>query len=382
MLAQHHFQPKSLKKVFEHLGSVQYDPLNPVGQNHDLVLQARVPGYLIGDWQDLVYQERFLYDFWDKKASLVLMQDYPRRRIYYEWHAPGWEKKILNQYPEAVQQVLGELRERGPLGSTEFHFQQHRTDWEGSWYGPKITKNVLRALWHTGRIQTQRRKKGKHVYDLSERVIPERYYRSEKVTAKKCIEWLLLQRHKAVGLLRPNAGAEVWSMGIPASERHRYLKKLVKQHRLVAVDVEGVAYHLLPETLKVLDDAAALKHQLRFIAPLDQLMWDRKAVAHLFNFDYVWEVYKPAQNRRWGYYVLPVLMGDQFVARIDSRLNDGVWTIHTWYWEDGIELSAAVLTELGKAVTRFRHYLQAHTMKLPAGMCQKTKDALESGFGK
>ena len=149
------------------MGGVQYDPLNPLGRNHDLVLQARVPGYSVGDWQELAYQQRFLYDAWDKQASLVMMRDYPMRRIYYEWHAPRWREAILDRYPEAVKTVLDELHERGPLSSTDFHYQKHHEQWEGSWYGPKLTKNVLRALWHTGQVHTCRRNKGKHVYDLA-----------------------------------------------------------------------------------------------------------------------------------------------------------------------------------------------------------------------
>ncbi len=381
LLVSHHFQPNTLKGVLELLRSVQYDPLNPIGQNHDLVLQARVPGYSVGDWQVLAYEERFLYDFWDKQASLVLMQDYPIRRIYYKWHAPHWEEKILNQYPKALQQILGELRERGPLSSTEFHHQEHRAEWEGSWYGPKLTKNVLRALWHTGKIQTYRREKGKHVYDLSERVIPRNLYKSDKIANKRCIDWLLLHRHKALGLMRPNAEMAVWSMGISASERHHYLKELVERNFLTAVDVEGVRYHALPESLQLLDKKNDLLNQMRFIGPLDQLIWDRKALAHLFGFDYVWEVYKPEKSRRWGYYVVPVLMGDKFVGRFDSRLRDGVWSIHNWYWETGFEITSPISLALEQAVDRFRDYLKAHTMKLPAGLNRKTREALISGFG-
>ena len=84
LLVLHHFQPTSLQGAFERLGSVQYDPLNPIGRNHDLVLQARVPEYSVDDWQKLAYQDRFIYDAWDKQASLVLMQDFPMRRIYYD----------------------------------------------------------------------------------------------------------------------------------------------------------------------------------------------------------------------------------------------------------------------------------------------------------
>lgn len=376
----HHFQPTSLQGVFERLGSVQYDPLHPVGQNHDLVLQARVPDYLVGDWQKLAYQERIVNDAWDKQASLVLMRDFPMRRIYYDWHSPHWRKAILDQYPQEVEIVFDELCERGPLSSTEFHFQKHHTHWEGSWFGPKLTKNILRALWHTGQVQIYRRNKGKHVYDLTEKVVPSHIYEVEPIPAKQSIEWLILLRHQAVGLMRPNAGSEVWSLGIPAPERRLHIQKLLQRGDLVAVDVDGLRYNALPQTIEHLDEDTSIEYEMRFVAPLDQLMWDRPAVAELFNFDYVWEVYKPEKLRRWGYYVLPVMLGDRFVARIDSRMSHGVWEIHKWYWEDGVELTLDALQALEQAVSRFRRYLGADTLKLPRGLSQQTRGAFKSGF--
>ncbi len=377
----HHFQPASIEGTFERLGSVQYDPLNPVGRNHDLVLQARVSGYSVGDWQELAYRERFLYDAWDKQASLVMMRDYPMRRIYYDWHAPRWREAILDRYPEAVKIVLEELRERGPLSSTDFHYQEHHKQWEGSWYGPKLTKNVLRALWHTGQVHTYRRSKGKHVYDLAENVVPSHLYEAEPIPAELCIDWLILQRHKALGLMRPNAGTAVWSLGISAPERRKHLQKLLQNGALVAVDVAGVTYHALPRTLEQLDTSVKIDdYQMRFVAPLDQLMWDRPAVAHLFNFEYVWEVYKPEKIRRWGYYVLPVMLGDEFVARIDSSMSNGVWSIHKWYWEDGVESTLELLDALERVVSRFRHYLGAEALNLPRGLNRQLRGAFRAGF--
>ena len=381
LLVAHHFQPTSLAGAFERLGSVQYDPLNPVGRNHDLVLQARVPDYSIGDWRELAYQKRFLYDAWDKQASLVLMRDYPLRRIYYDWHATRWREAILDRYPEAVEKVLEELRERGPLSSTDVHFQKHHKQWEGSWYGPKLTKNVLRALWHTGQIHTCKRRNGKHIYDLAERVIPATLYKADPLPEKQSIEWLLELRHQAVGLMRPNAGTAVWSLGISPPARRLHLQKLVQRGVLVPVDIEGVVFHALPRTLECLDEKGKSdQHQMRFVAPLDQLMWDRPAIAHLFDFDYVWEVYKPKKLRRWGYYVLPVMLGNRFVARIDSSMSHSIWTVHKWYWEDGGESTPDVLVELEQAVKRFRCYLGAEALKLPRGLSQQLRSAFRSGF--
>ena len=381
LLAHHHFtrhrdEQADAKTVLQHLGSVQFDPLNPVGRNHDLVLQARVADYKVDDWQNLAYQERLLYDAWDKQASLVLMQDYPVRRIYHKWHAARWREKVLKPFKESVPVVLDELQERGPLTSTEFEHQPHVEHWEGSWYGPKLTKNILRGLWHTGRVVTHSRKKGHHVYDLAERVVPPELYSAEPPSEQESVAWLIKLRHRAVGLLRPNASTEVWSLGVSAAERKRVIAELVARGELVPVEVEGVLFHALPETLALLDTARR-SPDVVFTAPLDPLLWDREGVRHLFDFDYVWEVYKPVAARKWGYYVLPVFYKDKFVARFDSRLKDGVWELYSWYWES--EPDADTLEALQESVSRFKMYLMAASTKLPAGLNKKVRVAWQAG---
>ena len=381
LLAHHHFAAHfnrgTLRDVFTRLGSVQYDPLNPVGRNHDLVLQARVPGYCAGDWETLAYQERFIYDAWDKQASLVLMQDWPVRRIYHDWHKSRWDERILNVFPEAVDAVLSELRERGPLTSTAFDYQLHKPEWEGSWYGPKLTKNVLRALWHTGKVMTSGRKNGHHIYDLAEHIVPSEFYGAAPLPEAEMVAWLVRLRHQAVGLLRPNASSEVWSLGITAARR-AVIAQLVQTGELVPVDVDGVLFHALPETLAGLEQPTPPERMI-FVAPLDQLLWDRKAVQHVFGFDYIWEVYKPLAARKWGYYVLPVFYGDRFVARFDSRLKGNVWELYAWYWEPDVTPDAAMLGALTDAVKRFVAYLGAEKLILPAGLSRQTRAAFRAG---
>jgi uncharacterized protein len=378
LLANHHFTPTTAHGVFERFGSVQFDPLKPVGCNHDLVLQARVPTYKIDDWQHLAYQERFIYDAWDKQASLVLTKDWPYRRIYHAWHESWWKEKILDAHPEVVNIVLEELKRRGPLTGAAFEHQVHVKDWEGSWYGPKLTKNVLRALWHTGKVLTHSRKNGHHVYDLAENIVPKKYLKTKPLSDKESLEFLLMLRHQAMGLLRPGASGEVWSFHIPGAERRQRIDELVAKKQLIAVDVEGVKFHALPSALKKLEEK--LEPRMIFVAPLDQIVWDRKAVNYLFDFEYLWEVYVPEPKRKWGYYVLPVFYKDKFVARMDSRLSKGAWNILSWRWEE--KPTSEMFGALQDAVCNFRAYLDAETLNLPKGLDTKTKSAFKSGFAK
>jgi uncharacterized protein YcaQ len=96
----------------------------------------------------------------------------------------------------------------------------------------------------------------------------------------------------------------------------------------------------------------------------------------LFDFDYLWEVYKPAHQRRWGYYVLPVFYGDRFVARLDGRLESGKWTITRWWWEPDVTPTADLLDALHVAAENFAHYLRTGSVRVEAGVAQEVCQAM------
>ena len=380
LIANYHLMQTDIQGVFERLGSVQYDPLNPVGRNHDLVLQARIPDYKVGNWEEVVYRsaprERTLYDAWDKQACLVRVSDWAHRRIYHKIFWPRWSQRVLEPHAEAVERTLGELEQRGPLSSLAFTDQAHIRAWRGSWHGPKLVKNILRALWYTGQIVTHHRDKGRHVYSLPEAVIPARYLQQE-VPKEESLRYLIKRRHQSAGLLRPNADASLW-MPITGTERRPVVNALAQQGELVKLEVAGQTYHALPDVLERLEHPHPEPH-MAFLAPLDSLMWDRKMLRHLFDFDYVWEVYKPEHERKWGYYVLPVFYRDNFVARFDSRLIGNTWHLYRWWWEAGVEPDTDTLGALEDAVRRFKEYLGAQEVKLPRGLGKETRAAWQNG---
>lgn len=332
-MVRHHFATSpDLRAAFDRLRSVQFDPIAPIGCNHDLVLQARVPGYRIGDWQPLAYQDRHIYDGWDKQASLVPFEGWALRRFFHHKHRQSFEQKVFVDHREAVAAVLEELTERGPLQPKDFAYQQRRDDWQGSWYGPSVTKRVLKALWFSGEVMTAHRVKGQHVYDLTERVAPPDLLAQPPVGEHDAARELILERHRAMGLVRPNAPPEVWSYGELMPHRKTAFPELVAAGALVPVEVEGVKAHATPEFLALLD-LPSLEPRVVFVAPLDPFLWDRKMTAYLFDFDYIWEIYTPEAKRRWGYYVLPVLFGDRLVARAEFWSRDGVLELRAWHEE-------------------------------------------------
>ena len=250
-MVRHHFTLcANQTEAFEKLRSVQFDPIAPVGCNHDLVLQARVPGYQVGDWRKIAYDDRLVYDGWDKMASLVPFAGWPLRRYIYTVHRRWFEKTIFEDLKEAVQLILKEIADRGPLMPKECEFQQRREEWKGSWFGPSVTKQVLRALWHSGAIMTAGRKSGQHIYDLTERVVPSRLFHQPLLEAKDAVRELVLECYdkglKTLEIARRFNVSRSWARRVKQRWQERKVRCFTQQkhgrHRkLTGPDREALA---------------------------------------------------------------------------------------------------------------------------------------------
>lgn len=387
---RYHFAPTDVAGVFARHASVQFDPLAPLGCNHDLVFASRVPGYRIGDWTEHVYRRRDAYDGWDKQASLVEVAGQPARRVFHDWIGTGW-REVLDAYPDTTAAVVDELRERGPLDVSEVGVEDRVEAWSGSWYGPRLAKRILRALWHTGRVGTHHRRHGRHVYDLIERVIPPDVLAHPTPSETDAIRTLVRDRHRSTGILRPSAPPEVWSLHVPARRRHAALASLVEEGSLHPVEIDGRLHHATEAWLNALDATPDEPPAVRFVAPLDPIAWDRPGLRFLFGFDYRWEVYKPEAEREYGYYVLPVTYEGEFVARFDAVLDVGgrrpAWRMRRWWWEAAAEerlsrasgARAAFLGSLERTAASFAHYLGVRRFVAPAGVPRDVAAALRRG---
>ncbi len=378
-LATYHFTPTDIAGVFAHLGTVQYDPLNPVGRNPDLVLQARVPGYQVDDWQQAAYTDRIIYDAWDKQACLVPVSDWPNRaRI--RANRESWSPLDMEREAEAVAATLAELDARGPLCSLDFEDQSHFAH-RGEWFGPKRVKHILQNLWIRGVIVTHHRKHGRHYYDRAERVIPAEHFNAPPLMDEEAyLRWMVERRAQSMGLMRPSGDLSIWTQCGNAAQRAKALAQAVEAGTLTPVQIgeKGWKAYLPTAALPLLEQPLPAPRVI-FLGPLDSLLWDRKTVQYVFDYDYIWEVYKPEKDRRWGYYVLPVFYGDRFIARLDSRLERGIWKISRWWWEPEVTPSAEVLDALRSGAEAFCRYLHATGIEVAEGIDPAARQALAGG---
>ena len=373
-------EPESVLRVVDRLGSLQFDPLEVAGRNHDLVLLARIDGYR-RTWTDRwLYEDRVLYETYNKGLSIVPTAELP-------WYRHTWDRSherlsgdgsTFDVHSALVTELLERIRERGPLLPREVG-PREAIDWY--WRPTNPVRAILEGLAEAGVLGIARRDGNLRVYDLIERLLPASVL-AARVPERDQRRHRLLSRYRGQGLLGAGGQSELWHGTAPtAAERADLRRELVEEGRLAPVVVEGLRGErfVVAEDLPLLERAEhevaggvspnAVPPGVAFLAPLDPFCWDRDLLRRLFEFDYVWEVYVPAAKRRWGYYVLPVLFGDRLVGRIEPRIERTARALRIagLWWEPGFDPLAVdgFVTAFADALVAHRRFGDGTRIALP-----------------
>jgi uncharacterized protein YcaQ len=345
------------------VGCIQFDPLNIVGRNPDLVLQSRVSAYRPAMLRELLYEDRKLLDGWDKNMSIYGLEDWPyfhRRREGARRHYGDPSRPAV----EVLPQVRQAIETRGPLSSIDLDLNQ-TVKW--SWAPTRLARAALESMYWWGELIVHHKVNTRKVYDLARRHIPEALLSAPEPneTEEQYHDWYVARRIGSIGLLWNRSG-DAWlgMRSIKSRDRKAALARLLERGRVIEVGVEGIDFPLYVRnkdraTLDRVLDVDPPPPRAAILAPLDNLLWDRRFVEALFGFSYIWEVYKPVAQRQYGYYVLPVLYGDRFVARFEPQRDkaNGAMIVKNWWWEPGVTLSERIRSELCDCFGRFVCYL-------------------------
>ena len=361
--------------------AIQMDPLNVVARSHDIALWGRVSGYRPALLDHALYQRR---EFFDYGGGLFI---YPMSELPY-WrtpmrrreHEPRWAT-FAAAHPTLLDDMRAQLRARGPLGNRDFAGGERVNNYRGG----KDTSLALYYLWLTGEVMIHHRQGFERVYDLRERVAPSTCGaiapedEAEAYFARKMMAFRGMTEERRWG---------TWLSGfierkVDRAEARRRLDALTEQRQIVPLRIEGAPdrwyaladdlplLHALeagavPETWRPL--GATTETEVILLAPLE-IVSARGRSSWLFDFEYLWEVYKPAAARRWGYYTLPILYGDQLVARLDPRLDRATQTLRILgFWrEPGAIGDGAAFTEaLAQGLASFARFTGARRIDLSA----------------
>jgi uncharacterized protein YcaQ len=327
---------RQLRRTVDRVAVVQIDSVNVLSRSHYLPAFSRLGAYPRAALDDLAGRRHELFEYWAHEASLLPVRLHP----YLRWRMDAADKeawgsitRVQRERPELVAELLRRIRDDGPIKSSQL--QEARPNRPGSMWNWHAGKAALEYLFFTGVLTTRARTTGfERVYDLTERVLPAEVLHAPTPERSDAMRELVRVAARALGVATEKDLRDYFRLA-PADARTA-IAELADAGELVPVDVTGW------DRTAWLDPAARRPRRLRaraLLSPFDSLVWERPRVERIFGFRYRLEIYTPAAKRVHGYYVLPFLLGDQLVARVDLKADRqaGVLRVQSAHAEEGAE---------------------------------------------
>lgn len=368
------------ESALRQMQALQLDPLVMVARSQDIAMYGRVLDYKPDLLYKMAYEKRKAFDYggW---LMMYPMQEFPYWQLHMQHRRERglrWEH-FTHPPKDVVKFVLDELRQKGPLGNRDIEGDAVKA-W--SYRGRKETSVTLFYLWLTGQVMITNRKGFDRIYDLRERVVPKEFDYAAPVAdaedffGKKQIAFYGIAREPSW----KTGFGEFIHRKVTIQEGKQRIERLIENGEVSRVRVEGFSENFLilnsdQAHLSALEAGRvpkAWKHkgpstseEVTLLAPLE-IVSARGRAKKVFDFEYVWEVYKPAHQRKWGYYTLPILYGDDLVARLDPKYDRATNTLRILgFWlEDDAPNDSAFADALAKGLTRFANMIGAMKIDL------------------
>ena len=317
---------------------------------------------------ELLYKDRELLDGWDKMMAIYSAEDWPyfkrvraERKNEVEWVLKNRNSIEAINYVDRVKEYIkingATIPSKIDLGTVA----------KGSWGHGRLSSATMDYMWNSGILGVTEKKNTQKKYDLIERLLPEEIVFKEDPFKNddEFFKWYIKRRIGSIGVYWNRSG-EGWLGNYISNKnlRKRIIGELVEEEELILIKIENSKenFYIRKEYIKLLKESTSInENNVRFLAPLDNIIWDRKLTREIFDFDYTWEVYKPIDKRKYGYYVLPVLYGDKFVARFEPEIHrgKGPLIIKNWWWEEDFKVTNDCLDSIKVELEKFCKYLNA-----------------------
>ncbi len=311
--------------IMRRFGYLQLDTVSIAGaRSHVLVLLSRLKNFDPALGESLLAPGAPVFEYWGHEACWLPMELYPAfefRRERLSVHP--WWGDLLTEHADVADRLRARIAEEGALRSADMEGQGG-----AGWWNLKLAKKIATSLWLSGELAIRERVNFLRTYDLAERVIPPEV-RARTVTREAALETLMEVAVSGQGWASRRTVQETWRLRNMKPELDAALERLVARGALVRCalvldDGRRRAGFVRPEDLELADRLARLRPRDDrgvLLSPFDPLLWDRQRVADLFGFDQILEIFKPAPQRKYGYFCLPVLAGERLVARYDLKAD-------------------------------------------------------------
>jgi uncharacterized protein YcaQ len=319
---------ENVYSTIENLGCLQIDTINVVERAHYLTLWSRIGSYEKQHLDSLAYEDRKLFEYWAHAACYVPTEHYK----YYIESMEKRKKELLQRLKkrtgkgkELLDHVTKRIMEEGPLASKDFKSEKKK---KGGWWNRKEEKIAMDYLYGAGILAIDRRENFQRYYDLSENVIPS-WIDKEVPTDNERVWFFVEKTMKCLGVIQPKEARgyyQHWAVNLGRNS-NQIEELITEQENVAKVELEGAKsnHYCLPEDtsrLEEIDDDFNFD-DVQLLIYFDNFMWNRTRIQRLFGFESKLEIYLPISKRVYGYYHLPVLYGDQIIARIEPKMDRG-----------------------------------------------------------
>lgn len=368
--------PAGILQLVRELGCLQLDPISVVARSHQIVLFSRLGSYSQSALDTLLWKDRSLFEYWAHAASIVLTEDFPfhhHMMMNYRAKEGTWEARIqdwITRNEPLRQHILEEIQRRGPMSSREFE-DLSESGWESTgWNAGRNVGRMLDFLWIRGVLMVAGRSGQQKLWDLAERCLPD-WTPMELPATEELVRKAAERSLRALGVARPRHISQHFIRGRYPGLRER-LEELESAGRIKAVQI-GEDGEVWPEqwlihvdNLAQLDaiEAGEWHPRTTLLSPFDNLICDRARTETLFGFDFRMEIYVPKTQRKFGYYVLPLLHGDRLIARLDVALERSTarLKVHGVHAERGAPTTKQAAREVAAAIGSLASWLGAEAV--------------------
>jgi hypothetical protein len=366
-------------ELIERLGFLQVDSISTVERAHHMILFARNPTYRPELLRLALEVEARLFEHWTYDVAAILpMSFYPYWQLRFARERQAIERRFRRWHGDAhqdeLERVLDLVRAQGPTMARDL--AQPRVRPAGGWWDWHLGKTALEFLWRTGRLAIARRHGFQKLYDLAERVIPETV-RQVEPDHDALVDWGCRAALERLGVATPGEIARFFGLVTIEEAKDWCERNLGGATVPVIVDsANGAPPRQLvarPDLEPLLASLPEPPARLRVLSPFDPLLRDRARLERLFAFDYRIEVFVPAQRRKYGYYVFPLLEGDRLVGRLDVRAQraSGVLQVDALWMEPGRRLTPARARRLEAELERIRHFVGIEAVRFADGYLKR-----------
>ena len=324
---------EGVAQTIEKLGYIQIDTIAVIERAHHHTLWSRRADYEPNMLHELQAQDRRVFEYWGYAMSYLPMSDYRyylQKMRYFENPSSKWVEICLKQCGHLMKPVLERIRKEGPLSSKDFKPPPGKK--RGNWWDWKPAKIALEMLFWKGDLMVTERRNFQKVYDLTERFLPghaDTSIPSEDETEQFLVKRALLgngilQEKEIFNFLQPSATRDSDLQVANSDVKLKSLNDLICAGQVTPLKITGennASYYALSETIDKSTKHGKQQPRVFILSPFDNLMAHRQRLKNLFDFSYSLECYVPASKRKFGYFTLSILWGENFVGRLDPKAD-------------------------------------------------------------